>query len=120
MENRELREMLDQGWSLERIGKHAGKNPATASYWMKKYGLEAVNKEKHASRAAISREELNALVDCGLSITELAAELDRSKATVRHWLARHGLETFQTVRRANAEKSWAGHSWPIQIRQSTW
>jgi 5-methylcytosine-specific restriction endonuclease McrA len=38
-------------------------------------------------------------VAAGLSVREIAAEVDRSYATVRHWLARHGLETKGTARR---------------------
>ncbi len=57
----------------------------------RKYGLEAVNREKHAAKGGIDRERLEELVEAGMSIAEIAAEVERSKATVRHWLRRYGL-----------------------------
>jgi transposase-like protein len=99
MEKRELGEMLDQGWSLERIGNHVGKNPATVSYWLKKYGLEPVNKEKVAAKGGIDRASLETLVAEGKTIAEIACDLKRSKATIRHWLAQYGLRTRNGVGR---------------------
>ena len=100
MDKDSLQLLLSQGRSLEDIGRRFGKHPSTVSYWLRKYGLGAVNREKHASRGPIERRRLEELVDSGLSITEMARELDRSKATVRHWLARHGLRTLKAeVRR---------------------
>lgn len=100
MERESLRLLLAQGLSVEKIARRFGKHPSTVSYWMGKHGLEAPNRDKHASRGEIERETLAALIGHGMSITELAAELDRSKATVRHWLKRYGLQTLQTQRRA--------------------
>jgi IS30 family transposase len=88
-----LASLLERGLSLEEIGRCFGKHPSTVSYWMGKYGLEAVNRDRHRARGGIERERLEELVSQGLSITELAEALQRSKATVRHWLRRHGLQT---------------------------
>jgi hypothetical protein len=68
---------------------------------MRKYGLEAVNREKHAARGGIDEERLTALAAAGLSIAQIASELDRSKATVRHWLKRYGLTTKNPPRRVS-------------------
>ena len=88
-----LKLLLAQGASVEEIGRRFDRDPSTVSYWMKKYGLQAAHREKHAARGGISREVLTELVESGCSIGELAARLGRSKGTVRHWLCRHGLRT---------------------------
>jgi len=92
--------LLARGLSVEKIAQRFDKHPSTISYWMAKYGLGAPQREKHAARGGIDRERLEEMVRQGMSISELALELDRSKATVRHWLNRYGLETLQTHRRA--------------------
>lgn len=100
MDERQLAAMLDDGLSLEQIANSVNRHPSTVSYWMAKYGLTAVNSERHRPRGAIERAELEALVSSGMSITEIARELDRSKATVRHWLRKYELKTLQATRRA--------------------
>lgn len=89
----ELERMLGEGASLEAIARHVGKHPSTVGYWVRKHGLAAVNAQRHRSRGGIDRQTLAALVDDGLSVRQIAEELDRSLATVRHWLKRHGLRT---------------------------
>lgn len=99
MDKQSLEQLLDRGESIERIAKRFGKDPSTVSYWMKKYGLTSPYAEKHAARGGIERERLETLVGAGLSIAEIAAELARSKATVRHWLRRYQLRTAGGSRR---------------------
>lgn len=94
-----MEEQLRKGKSLAAIGELAGKDASTVRYWLKKFGLRAVNSGKHAARGGISRDVLEALVDRGLSYGEIAAEVDRSPATVRHWLTSHGLATRHAERR---------------------
>jgi transposase len=60
---------------------------------MDKYGLEAVNREKHAAKGGIDQERLTRLVTAGMTIAEIAAEVGLSKSAVRHWLQRYGLKT---------------------------
>jgi transposase len=83
-----------QGLSVEKIAKRFGKHPSTVSYWMAKYGLEAVNRDKQAARGGIERELLEPLVEAGMTIAEIAQELDLSTGTVRLWLQRHGIRTL--------------------------
>ena len=94
MEKESLELLLGQGLSVEKIGKCFGKDPSTVSYWMAKYGLEAVNREKHAAKGGIDQERLSALVAAGKTIAEIAAEVGLSKTAVRHWLRRYGLKTM--------------------------
>jgi transposase len=99
MEKQSLELLLAQGESIERIAKRFGKHPSTVSYWMEKYGLTSPYTERHAAKGGIDREQLEALVEAGLSIAEIAAAVGRSKATVRHWLPKHGLQTKRSAGR---------------------
>jgi len=90
------RELLEQcladGMSLEAIGKRVGKHESTVSYWLKKHGLEAVQAEKHAAKGPLAKEDLERLLAAGLSLREIAQRLDRSLATIRHWMHKYELK----------------------------
>jgi transposase-like protein len=88
-----LRSQLEAGRSIESIARETGRDPSTVAYWANKHGLSSSHAARHAARGGIDREELAALVERGLSIRQIAAELDRSATTVRHWLRRHRLQT---------------------------
>lgn len=87
-----LEECLGEGLSLEAIGKRVGKHESTVSYWMKKHGLGAVRAEKHAAKGPPEKDEMERLLAAGLSLREIADRLDRSLATIRHWMRRYELE----------------------------
>jgi len=89
-----LEECLAEGMSLEAIGKHE----STVSYWLKKHGLVAAQAEKHSAKGGIEKEEMERLLGAGLSLREIAHRLDRSLATIRHWMRRYGLETERSSR----------------------
>jgi transposase len=108
MDRESLALLLGQGLSVEKIAKRFGKDPSTVSYWMVKHGLEAVNREKHAAKGGIEREQLEALVEAGLTTAELAAALGLSKGTVRHWMRRYGLRTLNSRGKRPAEVARAG------------
>ncbi len=93
MDRAELQELLSQGLSLAEIGRRHGLHESTVGYWVKKHGLKAARREQHVARGGLRREDLEPLVAAGMSIAQIAEALDRSRATVRHWLARHGLKT---------------------------
>lgn len=95
-----LRLLLGQGESVERIAARFRRHPSTVSYWIAKHGLEANGHAKHAARGGLDRERLERLIEEGLTIAEIAAAVDRSKGTVRHWLKTYGLETLNSRRRA--------------------
>jgi transposase-like protein len=98
MDKNALQLLLAQGVSVEQIGRRFGRHPSTVSYWMRKHGLEAPNRAKHAGKGGVDRDELADLVARRLTIRQIAGELDRSTATVRHWLRRYGLSTAATAR----------------------
>lgn len=99
MEKSFLESCLAEGLSLEAIGRQAGRHPSTVSYWLKKHGLAAVRAEKHAAKGALEKADLERLLDAGLSLREIARQLNRSLATVRHWVAHHGLQANPRRRR---------------------
>jgi transposase len=105
MECDHLRDLLGKGLSLAEIGRRVGRHESTVSYWVGKYGLEANGRERHAARGAVSREHLEALIESGMSIAEIANEVRRGKAAVRHWLRRYGLRTFGASGRRRAVES---------------
>jgi transposase len=107
MDRLALEQLLAEGLSLAEIGRRVGRHEATVSYWLKKYGLKAVNHGKHEARGGVTREELNPLVETGMSITEIAEALGRSKGAVRHWLGKYELRTGGGVGRRSAEASRA-------------
>jgi transposase len=98
MDRDALTHLVEQGVSVERIAQGVGKHPSTVAYWMAKYGLVAPNRDKHAAKGAIAREQLVQLLDAGASIATMAEALHRSPTTVRHWLGKYGLETQRTAR----------------------
>jgi transposase len=102
MNKESLALLLAQGLSVEKIATRFGKDPSTISYWMAKYALEAVNREKHAAKGGIERERLKAMVEAGMTIVEIAAVVGLSKGTVRHWLRAYDLRTRNSVGRRNS------------------
>jgi transposase len=103
MDRNSLSLLIGQGMSVEQIAGRFGRHPSTVSYWMRKHGIEAPNRTRHAAKGGIDRERLEVLVAAGMSIAEIAAEVGRAKTTVRHWLARFGLRTASSqARRSSA------------------
>jgi transposase-like protein len=93
MDESSLRLLLARGVSVEEIGRRFGRDPSTVAYWMRKYGLEAPNRARYAARGGIERAQLQAMVDQGMSIAQIAHDVGLSKAAVRYWLAKYGLHT---------------------------
>jgi 5-methylcytosine-specific restriction endonuclease McrA len=102
MDRISLERFLALGLSLEQIGARVNRHPSTVGYWMAKYGLTAVHRERHAARGAVERQRLEAMVQAGASHRELAAAFGVSTATVRYWLKRFGLVTDRSRRRNEA------------------
>jgi Homeodomain-like domain len=88
-----LKEQLAAGRSIESIAREVGRDPSTVSYWIRKHGLRSSHAERHAARGRLDRVALADLVEQGLTTREIAARVDRSQTTVRHWLREYGLQT---------------------------
>ena len=89
--------MLEEGCSLEEIGRRVDRHPSTVSYWLRKHGL-IPNGTTQVARGGLDEDLLASLVEDGLSVREIAAAVDRSPTTVRHWLTFFGLETSRAAR----------------------
>jgi len=79
MDRASLQQLLGRGLSLAEIGKRFGRHESTVAYWVQKYGLEAVNRDAHAARGGLPREELERLIGAGMTIAELAETVGRSR-----------------------------------------
>ena len=112
---------IGAGASVEAIAAEAGRHPSTVAYWMNKHGLTSPNAAAHRPRGPLDRDLLAGLVEEGLSIRAIAAAVDRSPATVRHWLKRHDLRT-QPARyaprgaRGKLVRECPAHGWVEYVR----
>jgi hypothetical protein len=98
-----LESHLRRGLSLEAIGRLTGRHPTTVGYWVKRHGLAAVHRDRHAPKGGIDRNTLAGLVEAGNSTRAIAEQLGLSQGTVRHWLKKHGLRTHRSRR-----EDWRG------------
>jgi hypothetical protein len=105
MDENSLRLLLAQDVSVEEIGRRFRKDPSTVAYWMKKFGLEAPNRERYAAKGGIEHAALVAMVADGMSIAEIAAAVQRGKSSVRYWLGRYGLRTHGDRRAVEAAQA---------------
>jgi len=60
MDSAMLESYLRRGLSLEAIGRLTGRHPSTIGYWIKRHGLAAVNRDRHAPKGGIERDTLAA------------------------------------------------------------
>ena len=79
MERVVLESWIGDGLSLDEMGRRAGRHPSTVSYWMRKHGLAAVGAELHRARGRLDRDELERLIDAGLSVRGIATAVDRAR-----------------------------------------
>ena len=93
MDRDHLQGYLSQGLSLEQIGILLDRDPSTVGYWVKKHGLVANGRWKHAARGGLTREQLEPLVWQGLTVRAISEALGVSASTVRHWMAKFDLRT---------------------------
>ena len=93
-----LAAQLQSGRSIESIAGELGRDPSTVAYWVEKHGLASTHASRHAARGGIPREQLEALVDDGLTVRAIAERVGMSYGTVQHWLRKHGLKTRRGAR----------------------
>jgi transposase-like protein len=98
MERDWLEEQLGAGRSIEAIARGVGRHPSSVAYWVHKHDLASMHAVRHAPRGGIDRDALRDLVEGGLSVRAIAGRLGVSPTTVRHWLAKHGLQTSRARR----------------------
>jgi transposase-like protein len=88
-----LADRLEAGESIEAIAREVGSDPSTVARWVNNQGLVSSHAARHAARGPLAVEDLAPLVAVGMSVRQIARELNRSPTTVRHWLRRHGMKT---------------------------
>ena len=103
-----LEDYLRRGLSLDAIGQLTGRHPSTVGYWVKRHGLSAVHRDRHAPKGGVARSTLEGLVGEGLSTREIATRLGLSQSTIRHWLRKYGLRTHR-ARRENSRGTRGVH-----------
>lgn len=105
MDRAQLKAWLDDGLSLEQMGAIVGRHPSTVAYWLRKHGLVANGRAKHAPKGGIPRDELEPLVRRGDTLGVIAAHFDVSIRTVRYWIERNGLPRPISNRRWEVERA---------------
>ena len=92
MERDWLAERLEAGVSIEAIAREVGRHPSTVSYWARKHGLTSSHAARHAARGADRARAARRDRRLRLSIRDMADVFERSPSTIRHWLAKHGID----------------------------
>jgi transposase-like protein len=93
MERDWLASRLPEGHSIESLARETGRSPSTVAYWVNKHGLTSQHAARHQAKGPLERGRLQALVQDGRSIRQIAAELGLSATAIRHWLSKYGLRT---------------------------
>jgi hypothetical protein len=93
-----LKQHLDAGMSLPEIGRLVGRSPGTVGYWVKRHGLIANGSHKYRPGKGIRLEVLQPLVEEGLTVAQIAHELQVGVNTVSYWIAKHELPKPRQVR----------------------
>jgi transposase-like protein len=107
MEREYLERCLDDGMSLKAIAREQGCSPGTVGYWVRKHGLKAIGSEKFHPAPTVSADQLEPLVEAGMSIQCIADELGATPRAVHRCLTRAGLATSQMKRRAIVRRARA-------------
>ena len=88
MEREILERYLAAGLSLAEIGELVDRDASTVGRWVKKHGLKSTRAEKFARRGPPDRRLVETMAEEGATLSEIAAAIDRSLATVRYWLSK--------------------------------
>jgi transposase len=101
MTREELQDHFGEGKSLQQIAAELGVHGSTVGYWAQKYGLIPTGADRYTAKGAPDRALLERLAAGGASLREMAAEIDRSAATVRYWLDKWGIARARRRKRAD-------------------
>ena len=99
--------LLGAGLSLDRIAEQVNRSPSTVSYWLKRHGLRANGSVRFGPKPVLERSDLARLADAGLSVPEMAQQMDCTAALVRRYLERYGLASRQAANRAASRRAAA-------------
>ena len=102
MDRIQLKTWLDEELSLDQIGALTSRHPSTVSYWLKRHGLRANGRGRHAPKGGLRKGVLAEMVAAGMTLEAMARELDRSVRTVRYWMAKYEIKGRGGWRRERA------------------
>lgn len=92
---------LAAGMSLPEIAAIVNRAPGTVGYWVTRHGLVANGSRKYRPDKGLKREPLEALVEEGRTLGQIAAQLGVGINAVRYWIAAYDLPSPREVRRAD-------------------
>ena len=93
-----------------------GKDASTVGYWVKKRGLTAAHRDKHAPKGGLTRRSLEEAIDSGASIREIGHSHGVSEATVKHWLRKFGLQTRRAARMKSSQAAHRSEKEIVELR----
>jgi transposase len=105
VDREDLVHWLDDGLSLDQIGGIVGRRPSTVAYWLRKYGLTANGHDRHSPKGGLTRQQLEPLLQEGLTLAVIADELGVSITSVRYWIQRHDLPRRRSTRRSEIDRA---------------
>lgn len=98
MTKEQLESYLEEGLSLDEIGRRVGRDPSTVSYHLKKHGLVPIGHHHHAPNQKVDAEKLRELIAAGATVREAAAHFRCGYSTIRYWLRKLDIETRRMTR----------------------
>jgi len=94
-----LERYLAEGMSLPQIAELTGRTVGTVGYWVRRHGLTANGSARFRPGKGVDRARLEALVAEGVTLGQIAVELEVSISTVKYWVDKYGLPSPHEVRK---------------------
>lgn len=86
-----LKRCLAQDMSLPEIGRLTNRPPGTVGYWVAKHELVANGADQFSRKGPIAREELEARLERGDTLDEIASAMNVTVARVRYAISKYQL-----------------------------
>ncbi len=98
-----IRDVYENGGSVQKAGQAAGVAHQTARIWMKEAGVN-LRETRGRKEIEYDPEDLRKLAERGLSEGEIGKAMHVSKSTAGMWLKEHGIEINLEARKARKEE----------------
>jgi hypothetical protein len=99
MDRDQLKRYLDEDLSLRQISMLTDLDPTTVDNSVRKHGFAANGGARPAPQGGLDRESLEALIETGATMREMADALEVSPSRIQYWLKKLGLHTKNGVGR---------------------
>jgi hypothetical protein len=113
MDHDQLKRYLDADPSLRPISPLTDLDPTAVGDSVRKHSLATNGRARNAPQGGLDRESLEALIETGATMREMADALEVSPSTVQYWLKKLGLRTKNGVGRRPRVK---GQRLPVTTR----